>query len=71
MLKPEKTRGLFARSDELEADYAELLDLIPDVQLTLDNTTAPTSLKQDKVNQLSTLCKDLYFLSLAHPTTSE
>ena len=54
-MKQEKARGLLARSDALEADYAELLDLIPDVQSTLDNTTAPTSLKQDKVNQLSTL----------------
>ena len=55
VLRQEKAKGLLARSDELEADYAELVELIPEVQTILDDTSAPTSLKQGKVNQLSNL----------------
>ena len=55
VLKQEKAKGLLARSDELDADFTELVQMIPDVQAVLDDTSAPTSLKQEKVNQLANL----------------
>ena len=51
----EKTKGLLSRTDELESDYENLVRLVPEVQAALDDTSVPTSVKQEKVDQLSDL----------------
>ena len=52
---PGKIRRLVERKETLEANFAELSVLIPDMQIALDSDDVPWSVKKEKIDYLSSL----------------